>query len=294
MSSATHHLAVASAGVGIGLRHPHFDAFLATRPGVDFVEVHAENFFAPGGAALALLTQVRQDHAVSLHGVGLSLGSAVGLDIQHLSQLAHLAERIEPCLVSEHASFARAPRSPGGPLMHANDLLPLAFTQASLDILCSNVSQAQDRLRRVLLIENLSAYVAWLGADMSEPEFFNQLTRRTGCRLLLDVNNLVVNALNAGDADADAVRSACAWMDAIDVASVGEIHLAGYRELDDVVIDDHGSAVRPGVWQVFRHAAQRFGPVPALVEWDTDIPPLSALLQEAHTAAQVWHELRPH
>ena len=270
---------------GIGLRQPHYAQLLDTLPPLAFVEVHSENFFGDGGAALAVLHEAREHYPVSLHGVGLSLGSAAGLDPWHLERLARLAERIDPERVSDHASFARAPQRAGGPVLHANDLLPLAFTQASLDIMVRNVTQVQERLRRPILVENLSAYLAWAEQDMSEPEFFNALVRRSGCGLLLDVNNLVVNALNARAGDA--VASACAWVDAIDAGAVGEIHLAGYVDTGDIVIDDHGSRVHEPVWQVYRHALARLGPRPTLVEWDTDLPALDVLLDEAQRAEQI-------
>ena len=274
----------ARSDVGIGLRQPHYDALLRQRPALDFVEVHSENFFADGGAAAQLLLQLRERWPVSLHGGGLALGSAAGLDAWHLEQLARLVERIDPVRVSDHASFARAPRQAGGPLLHANDLLPLAFTDASLAILADNVARVQDRLRRPILVENLSAYLRWADDTLAEPEFFNTLARRSGCALLLDVNNLVVNSLNAGG---DAVATACAWVDAVDPAIVGEIHLAGYDDGGPLVIDDHGSRVRAPVWQVFRHAVQRLGPRPTLIEWDTALPPLDVLLDEATLAEQV-------
>lgn len=271
---------------GIGLRQPHYAQVLETRPPLAFVEVHSENFFGDGGAALAVLHEARAHYPVSLHGVGLSLGSAAGLDPWHLDRLARLVERIEPARVSDHASFARAPRQVGGPVLHGNDLLPLAFTRESLDIMVANVTQVQERLRRPILVENLSAYLAWADQEMSEPEFFNALVRRSGCELLLDVNNLVVNALNEGAGDA--VASACAWVDAIDAQAVGEIHLAGYCVVSDdsgeIVIDDHGSRVHEPVWQVYRHALARLGPRPTLVEWDTDLPSLDVLLGEAQRA----------
>ena len=270
---------------GIGLRQPHYAQLLDTLPPLAFVEVHSENFFGDGGAALAVLHEAREHYPVSLHGVGLSLGSAAGLDPWHLERLARLAERIDPERVSDHASFARAPQRAGGPVLHANDLLPLAFTQASLDIMVRNVTQVQERLRRPILVENLSAYLSWAEQDMSEPEFFNALVRRSGCGLLLDVNNLVVNALNARAGDA--VASACAWVDAIDAGAVGEIHLAGYVDTGDIVIDDHGSRVHEPVWQVYRHALARLGSRPTLVEWDTDLPPLDVLLDEAQRAEHI-------
>ena len=270
--------------VGIGLRQPHYAELLERRPELGFVEVHSENFFADGGAALGVLHEARSAYAVSLHGVGLSLGSAAGLDPWHLDRLACLVERIDPVRVSDHASFARAPQRAGGPVLHGNDLLPLAFTHASLAIMVANVSQVQDRLKRPLLVENLSAYLAFADRDFSEPEFFNALAKRSGCGLLLDVNNLVVNALNEGLTDP--VRSACDWIDGIAAHTVGEIHLAGYKDMGDIVVDDHGSVVGDPVWDIHRHALQRFGPVPALVEWDTDVPALDVLLGEARTAAE--------
>ena len=267
---------------GIGLRQPHYAEFFQRAPAPAFVELHSENFFADGGAAAQLLLQLRERWPVSLHGVGLALGSAAGLDAWHLEQLARLVQRVEPVRVSDHACFARAPRQAGGSLLHANDLLPLAFTDASLAILADNVARVQDRLRRPILVENLSAYLRWADDTLAEPEFFNALARRSGCALLLDLNNLVVNALNAGGGDA--VATACAWVDAVDPAIVGEIHLAGYDDSGALVIDDHGSRVRAPVWQVFRHAVQRLGPRPTLIEWDTALPPLDVLLDEATLA----------
>ena len=273
---------------GIGLRQPHYQALLAAPPPLAFVEVHSENFFADGGAALAVLEQARALWPVSLHGVNLSLGSAAGLDPWHLDRLAALVQRVQPVRVSDHAAFGRAPRSPGAAVVHANDLLPVAFTNAALDIMAANVQQVQDRLRRPILVENLSAYLHWADDHIAEPEFFNALTRRTGCGLLLDLNNLVVNALNE-DRDADrnetrAVLTACDWVDRIDAASVGEIHLAGYLDAGDIVIDDHGSRVHAPVWQLFRHTLARLGPRPTLVEWDTDLPAPAVLLAEAAQA----------
>jgi uncharacterized protein (UPF0276 family) len=270
-------------GVGIGLRQPHYDAILSQPPRLGFIEVHSENFFADGGAALAVLHAARAHWPVSLHGVGLSLGSAAGLDDWHLQRLARLVQRIEPVRVSDHASFARAPRQSGAAPVHANDLLPVAFTEAALDIMVANVQRVQERLRRPILVENLSAYLHWADDALPEPAFFNALARRSGCGLLLDLNNLVVNALNDG---VDEVAAACAWVDAIDPAIVGEIHLAGYHDAGDIVIDDHGSRVHGNVWQVYRHALRRLGPRPTLIEWDTALPELAVLLDEAALAAR--------
>ncbi|MEQ1682120.1 MAG: DUF692 domain-containing protein [Burkholderiaceae bacterium] len=269
----------AEGGAGIGLRQPHYADLFGAPPPLGFVEVHSENFFADGGAALAVLHQARALYPVSLHGVGLALGSAAGLDPWHLDRLERLVQRIEPARVSDHSCFARAALRPGGPVVHASDLLPIAFTDEALAIMASNVTQVQERLRRPMLVENLSAYVSFTDDSMSEPEFFAQLCRRSGCGMLLDVNNLMVNALNA--AAGDPVAACCAFVDALPHGIVGEIHLAGYRQTEDIVIDDHGSRVRPEVWRVYEHALKRFGAVPTLVEWDTDLPALGVLLDEA-------------
>ncbi len=274
---------------GIGLRQPHHEALLAgpvVAP-LAFVEVHSENFFADGGAALAVLKQARERWPVSLHGVGLSLGSACGIDPWHLERLARLVERIEPLRVSDHASFARAPRRGGAAPVHAADLLPIAFTDAALSIMVGNVQQVQERLKRPILVENLSAYLHWADDRIAEPQFFNELAQRSGCGLLLDVNNLVVNALNEQRDEAAAVASASRWIDQIDPAIVAEIHLAGYHDSGAIVIDDHGSRVHEPVWLAYRHAIERLGARPTLIEWDTEVPALEVLLDEAARAEAI-------
>lgn len=276
---------------GIGWRHAHERELLERRPALPFIEVHSENFFGDGGAPLALLAAARECYDVSLHGVGLSLGSAIGLDDWHLDRLASLVRRVEPVRVSDHASFARAPRRAGAPALHAADLLPVAFTRGSLDLMCANVNRVQERLQRAIGVENLSAYLGWADDAMAEAEYFNELARRTGCWLLLDVNNLVVNALNAEAADP--VAAACAFVDAVEPHRVGEIHLAGYDDQGDLVIDDHGSRVHPPVWQVYAHAIARLGAVPTLIEWDTALPAFDVLLAEAREADRVAAQSLP-
>jgi uncharacterized protein (UPF0276 family) len=273
------------ATTGIGWRQPHYRELLERRPGLSFLEVHSENFFGEGGAAMALLGEARSRYELSLHGVGLALGSAAGLDPWHLDQLAVLVDRVQPVRVSDHASFARAALPGRVEPVHGSDLLPIAFTEASLDLMVEHVQQVQERLKRPLLVENISAYLGWEDDSLAEPEFFNQLARRSGCGLLLDVNNLVVNSLNRGASDA--VAEACAWVDAIDPAIVGEVHLAGYDDSGPLVIDDHGSPVRPPVWQVYRHAVARLGRRPTLIEWDTALPTLDVLLAQAQRAEEV-------
>ncbi len=272
---------------GIGWRHPHYGDLLESLPPLDFIEVHSENFFAQGGASLSLLKQARAHYVVSLHGVGLGLGSAAGVDDWHLDQLARLVQQIEPVRVSDHACFARGPVA--GNTIHAADLLPIPFNLVALDVMCANVQRVQDRLQRPLLVENLSAYIAFQSSDRLETEFLNALVKRTGCGLLVDVNNIYVNARNEklNNGALDPVVACIAWLDQIGPSAVRELHLAGHTDCGDIVIDDHGSRVSGDVWQIYCHAQQRFGNVPALVEWDTDIPPLDVLLGEADRARRL-------
>ena len=286
--SVTTNRAADMGSAGIGLRQPHYEAVLQSPPALGFVEVHSENFFADGGAALAVLDAARAHYDVSLHGVGLGLGSAAGIDGWHLDRLARLVDRVQPVRVSDHASFARARPAGATAVLHANDLLPIAFTPASLAIMVRNVMQVQERLRRPILVENIAAYLAFDDAtQMGEAAYLAALCEQSGCGLLLDVNNLMVNALNAGTADP---RAACRdFIDALPPGIVGEIHLAGYNDASDVglVIDDHGSRVRDAVWDACAHALRRFGTVPTLIEWDTDLPALDVLLGEAQRAARL-------
>ena len=278
---------------GIGLRHAHYERMLTERPALGFVEVHSENFFGVGGAALGVLRAAREIWPVSLHGVGLALGSAVGVDPWHLDQLARLVAQIEPVRVSDHACFARAARA-GGATVHGSDLLPIPFHGESLDVLCANVQRVQDRLKRPLLIENLSAYIVWAGSDQSETDFLNALAKRSGCQLLVDVNNIYVNALNAQLAGlaGDPLQACRQWLDAIAPGCVAEMHLAGHCKAPDIVIDDHGSRVDDAVWSLYRHACLRFGDAPTLIEWDTDVPALEVLLDEAHKAGNIANQTR--
>jgi uncharacterized protein (UPF0276 family) len=256
---------------GIGLRAPHYAEVLRRRPRLEFLEVHSENFFAAGGPALAWLERFRGAYPLSLHGVGLSLGSADALDRRHLERLAALVERFEPLRVSEHLSWS----SIGG--RHANDLLPLPFTAEALGLACARIGEVQDRLRRTILVENVSTYVAFPESAMPEWEFVAAVARRSGCGLLLDVNNIHVNAANHG-------FDARGYLEAIDPASVGEIHLAGHEAIDGLLVDTHGRPVSDAVWRLYEDATRRFGPRPTLIEWDTDIPALDVLLAESGKA----------
>jgi uncharacterized protein (UPF0276 family) len=259
---------------GIGLRAPHYAQVLRRRPALEFLEVHSENFFAAGGPALAWLERFRAAYPLSFHGVGLSLGSADPLDPAHLARLAALVRRFDPVLVSEHLSWS----SSGG--RHANDLLPLPFTREALDRVVANIGAAQEALGREILVENVSSYLAFPGAQMPEWEFVAEAARRSGCRLLLDVNNIHVNAANHG-------FDARGYLDSIPRSAVGEIHVAGHEARDGLLVDTHGARVCDDVWALYARAVERFGARPTLVEWDTDIPALDVLLDEAAIAAAI-------
>lgn len=259
------------ARAGIGLRSPHHRAFLESRPPIPWVEVHSENFFADGGRQLEVLEAVRRDHDVSLHGVGLSLGSIDPLDADHLQRLRRLVRRVEPALLSEHVSWSSA----GGVFL--NDLLPMPHTREALDHLVSRVAAVQECLQRRILVENVSSYLQFAGAEMTEWEFLVELARRTGAGILLDVNNVHVNAVNHGFAARD-------YIAAIPPELVGEIHLAGHTVADGLLIDTHSAPVADAVWTLYELALDHLGPRPTLIEWDADLPTLPVLLDEAARA----------
>ena len=258
-------------GAGIGLRARHYRDFLEGRPEIGWVEVHSENYFGEGGYDRHVLERVRRDYPVSLHGVGLGLGSVEGITDAHLTRLERLVRAIEPVYVSEHLCWAAALGR------HFNDLLPLAYTGEALALVAGRVQRLQDLLGRRVLVENVSTYLELRASEMSEGEFIGELVRHTGCGVLLDVNNLFVNQANHGS-------DARAAMRAIPADSVAEIHLAGHRVAEYCVIDHHGDRVAEAVWCLFEEALERFGPAPTLIEWDTDIPALEVLLDEAHQA----------
>ncbi len=256
---------------GVGLRAPHVKRVLDETPEVTWFEVHSENYFVSGGPALAILDAVRQRYPLSLHGVGMSLGGADDLDRDHLRRLRHLVERFDPAAVSEHLCWSGI----GGRWL--NDLLPLPYTREALDRVCAHVDQVQTELGRTILVENVSSYLRFLPEDMPEWVFVSEVARRTGCGLILDVNNVYVSASNHGYA-------AEAFLDGIPLDAVKEIHLAGYEEVDGLLIDTHSRPVYPAVWSLYSAALERFGGVPTLIEWDQDIPELDVLLAEARIA----------
>lgn len=268
------------AGVGVGLRASHYRDFLAARPAVGWLEVHTENYLARSGWDWQVLSTLRNDYALSLHGVGLGLGSARGFSEQHLARVRQLVEQIEPALVSEHLCWGAVARH------QLNDLLPLRLDKAALDLLCERVGKVQDVLQRPILLENVSTYLRFHDDSMSEAQFLAELARRSGCGLLLDINNLYVNQCNHGE-------DALAALHAIAPGSVGEFHLAGHLVTPHAVIDHHGARVAEPVWALYQAALQRFGQVPTLIEWDTDVPALEVLLDEADKARTLMAPHRP-
>jgi hypothetical protein len=261
--------------VGIGLRLPHVAEITAARPPLGFLEVHAENYIAETEAFDQLL-ELRRDYPVSVHGVALSLGSAEELDRIHLGRLRALIERVEPVLVSEHLAWSAI----GG--AYLNDLLPLPYTEESLDVFCRHVGEAQETLGRRLLIENPASYLRFRHSTIPEAEFLTETATRTGCGILCDVNNIYVSATNFR-------FDPIAYLDALPAQAVGEIHLAGHHAAEDVdvLIDGHGSRIAQPVWELYAQALRRFGSAPTLIEWDTDIPALEILLEEARHAQEL-------
>ena len=264
----------AQPGVGIGLRAPHYRDFLDQRPKVDWLEVHTENYLNAGSWDAHVLDQLRQDYPISLHGVGLGIGSATGFSEQHLQRVCDTVRRVDPVLVSEHLCWGAVDER------HLNDLLPMPLTAAALQLVAERVDRIQQALGRRMLIENVSTYLRFRADTMSEAEFLAALSRRTGCGILLDLNNLYVNQCNHGE---DAL-SALATLSG---TCIGEFHLAGHLVTADAVIDNHGDRVAAPVWELYRAALRRFGPIATLIEWDTDIPDIAVLLDEARRASDI-------
>jgi uncharacterized protein (UPF0276 family) len=267
-------IAIMETGAGIGWRSRHHAEVLARRPRLGFLEVHAENHMG-GGRRRAVLETARRDYPISIHGVGLSLGSVEPVDGVHLDGFAELVAVVDPILVSEHVAWCRQDG------VYLNDLLPLPYTEEALEVLVRNIDHVQGRLKRSILMENPSTYLAFAHSTISEGVFLAEMARRSGCGLLLDVNNLYVNERNHG-------VPARATMAALDPASVAEIHVAGHHVADlgdaTLLIDDHGSTVADAVWDLYREATIRFPGARTLVEWDSRIPPLDILLAEAAKA----------
>jgi uncharacterized protein len=265
-----------SSRAGVGLKSEHIDEILATRPDVGFFEIHAENYMGDGGPPHRRLEAIRALYPLSLHGVGLSIGSPRPLDKAHLARLAALAKRYEPGIFSEHLAWSSHDQG------FLNDLLPLPYTEETLAAVCAHIDQTQGALGRRMLLENPSTYFLFAESTIPETEFLARIARSTGCGLLLDVNNVEVCA---GNHDFDPLT----YLDAFPLDHVGEIHLAGYAEAEDEAghplrIDAHDSPVRPGVWALYERVIARIGAVPTLIEWDNDVPNWATLHAEARRA----------
>lgn len=271
------------ASVGIGLRPPHYRQVLEETPGIEWFEVHSENFFCAGGELPDVLDRVRRDYPISLHGVGLSLGTSDTLNRNHLQQLKQLIARVQPGLVSEHLCWGAVNDR------YLNDLLPLPYTEEALTLMVERVEAAQNFLDRQILIENVSSYLAYKHSTIPEWEFVAALAERSGCGILLDVNNIHVNAVNHGFDAHEYIR-------AMPRTHVKEIHLAGFTAKQglevELLIDTHSRPVADAVWSLYSEALQHCGPVPTLIEWDQDIPALSVLMSEAEKAERIMHEHR--
>ena len=266
---------------GIGLRPPHFNQVLEEHPPVPWFEVHSENFFCAGGEMPRILDAVRRDYPLSLHGVGLSLGSSDRLHTEHLAKLKQLIGRAQPALVSEHLCWGAIDER------HLNDLLPLPYTEEALELMISRVTATQEFLGNKILLENVSTYLTYQHSTIPEWEFIAALAERSGCGILLDVNNIYVNATNHGY---DAEKYICA----IPKQAVKEIHLAGFTRKQGLpvplLIDSHSRPVADDVWQLYRLALDHCGPVATLIEWDQDIPAFEVLLAEAAKAENLLDE----
>ncbi|MGX0892019.1 uncharacterized protein (UPF0276 family) [Pseudomonas sp. ADAK2 TE3594] len=266
---------------GLGLKTEHFREVLGAQPDIGFFEVHAENYMVAGGPFHHFLGLIREQYPLSLHGVGLSIGAEGPLDLQHLQRLAALIERYQPQSFSEHLAW-----SSHGPVF-LNDLLPLAYDARTLNRVCEHIDQVQSVLKRPMLLENPATYLAFQRSTIDEADFIREVIRRTGCGLLLDVNNAYVSCINHQ-------RDPLAYIDALPLQAVGEIHLAGFAEDTDslgdrLLIDDHGAPIDNAVWALYRQVLERVGPIATLIERDNQLPTFSVLHAEARQADEWLH-----
>ncbi len=261
-------------GFGLGLRPDHYRDFIEGRPRVDWLEILSENYMVPGGKPLAKLDAIRRDFPMAMHGVSMSIGSADELNLRYLDELRALADRVQPAWISDHLCWT------GVDGQNLHDLMPLPCTEAALRHVVRRVERVQERLGRRLVLENVSSYVAFTGNEMAEWEFLAELARRADCELLLDVNNVYVSAANHG-------FDARAYVDAMPLGRVRQIHLAGHGEADGMLIDTHDHPVCEGVWDLYAYTIARLGPVPTMIERDDRIPPLAELVQELDRAREI-------
>ncbi len=269
------------ASAGVGFKNEHFDAIIATKPKLGFFEVHAENYMGEGGPAHARLAALRRDYALSIHGVGLSIGAHGPLDREHLHRLKALCDRYAPESFSEHLAWSTHDTA------FLNDLLPLPYNDETLALVCDHIDEVQDVLGRRMLLENPSTYLLFADSTLQETQFLREVASRTGCGLLLDVNNVFVSAVNHG-------TNALDYLADFPLDRVGEIHLGGHDEETlptgaPLLIDAHGSPVADPVWALYAHVVAATGPLPTLIEWDNDVPPWPELMAEAARADAILH-----
>jgi len=265
-------------GVGLGLRSQHYAHILEHKPSVPWFEALADNYLADGGLPLYHLEQIRQDYPLTFHCVGMSLGSCEPLDTDYLHKVKTAQQRFQPAWISDHLSWSK---------IHgrvANDLLPMPYTEESIQHFAERILQAQDILGQQLVIENVSSYLNYNVDAMSEWEFLNAVVERADCLILLDINNIYVSAINHS-------FDPLPYLNAVPVERVVEMHLAGYEETETMLFDTHGQRVHPPVWELYQAALKRFGNVPTLIEWDTDIPEFAVLQQEALIAETYRQEV---
>lgn len=259
---------------GIGLRHPHIQEILSAKPEIPYLEVLADNYLTAGGIHLHQLDQIRENYPISFHCVGMSLGSVDPIDKSYLQKLARAIERYQPCSISDHLSWS------GFQGQHFHDLLPIPYTEEAIRHLCAKIEQVQELLKRPLILENVSSYISFNESEMNEAQFLAEISKRSGCLLLLDINNIYVSAKNHQ-------FDALSYIDTIPENKVAQYHLAGHERREGYLLDTHSQAVTEEVWDLFTHAVARIGVKPTLIEWDNQIPELQTLLQEAEKAQSV-------
>lgn len=268
-------------GFGLGLRSTHFEDIIQTQPNVDWFEIISENYMVEGGKPWHYLEKIRADYPIVMHGVSMSIGSVAPLNLQYLEKLKQLAEKVEPRWISDHLCFT----SVGG--INSHDLLPMPYTEESLTHLSSQIAKVQDYLGREMIFENVSSYLTYKTSEMTEWEFLAQLTKNTGCKFLMDINNVYVSARNHN-------FDPMAYLNAIPASSIQQIHLAGHQDFGTHVIDTHDEDVPDPVWQLYRKYAKKIGPVSTMIERDGNIPPLESLLKELEIAKtqvnDIWFE----
>jgi len=275
--------------IGVGLRNSHIEDALSCPAPIDFVEVHAENYFAEGGALHRIIGDIAEAYPVSLHATALGLGSATAIPQHYLHKLSALTQLVKPLLISDHAAFSWGEIA--GETVHGGDLLPLIYNRDSLAIMIERVDQVQQLLGRQILVENLSMYLRFPGSTMSEPEFLAELAKTTGCGLLIDLNNILVNAFN--DLAINSLEAGIEWLKLIPKEHVGEIHLAGFSlpRPGQLAVDDHAQPVSEDGWLLYAHAVREFGSIPTLIEWDNQLPDWNTLVKQAQRARDIAQQV---